>query len=48
MSKKFLKNIQNLKNLSIIVKDANKAEFNDVVEKYKIKPLKDLTQPLIL
>jgi hypothetical protein len=35
MSKKFLKNIQNLKNLSIIIKDANKPEFNDVVEKYK-------------
>ena len=35
MSKKFLKNIQNLKNLSIIVKDANKPAFNDIVEKYK-------------
>ena len=35
MSKKFLKNIQNLKNLSIIVKDANKPAFNDIVDKYK-------------
>ena len=35
MSKKFLKNIQNLKNLSIIIKDANKPAFNDIVEKYK-------------
>ena len=35
MSKKFLKNIKNLKNLSMIVKDANKPAFNDIVEKYK-------------
>ena len=40
MSKKFLKNIQNLKNLSIIIKDANKPEFNDVVEKYKNQTIK--------
>ena len=40
MSKKFLKNIQNLKNLSIIIKDANKPAFNDVVEKYKNQTIK--------
>ena len=40
MSNKFLKNIQNLKNLSIIIKDANKPEFNDVVEKYKNQTIK--------
>ena len=28
-------NIQNFKNLSIIVKDANKPAFNDIVEKYR-------------
>ena len=40
MSKKFLKNIQNLKNLSIIVKDANKPAFLDVVEKYQNQTIK--------
>ena len=35
MSKKFQNNFKNLKNLSIIIKDANRAEFDDVVEKYK-------------
>ena len=40
MSKKFLKNIQNLKNLSIIIKDANKPTFNDIVEKYKNQTIK--------
>ena len=40
MSKKFINNIKNLKNLSIIIKDANRAEFDDVVEKYKNGELK--------
>ena len=35
MSKKFQKNIKNLKDLSFIIKDANLPAFNDVVEKYK-------------
>ena len=35
MSRKFKNNIQNLKNLSMIVKDANKPAFYDIVEKYK-------------
>ena len=32
---KILKNVQNLKNLSMIIKDANKPAFYDIVEKYK-------------
>ena len=32
---KILKNIQNLKNLSMIIKDANKPAFYDIIEKYK-------------
>ena len=36
MSKnKILKNVQNLKNLSMIIKDANKPAFYDIIEKYK-------------
>ena len=37
MSRKFKNNIQNLKNLSMIVKDANKPAFYDIVEKYKME-----------
>ena len=32
---KILKNVQNRKNLSMIIKDANKPAFYDIVEKYK-------------
>ena len=48
MSAKFRTNIQNLKNLSMIIKDANKPAFYEIIEKYKNQTIKRIDTALNL